>query len=73
MSNVDQLSQNFTLIFSAEPDCENMKRLDSIEIIYSGSDAVNEKIFEKVIRPSIIVEVPNEAFYAAINPDIGFK
>jgi hypothetical protein len=26
-----------------------------------------------VIRPSLIVELPNEEFYAAINPETGFN
>ena len=50
-----------------------MKRLDFLSVIYTGSNSENEEIFEKVISPSIIIELPDEEFYAKINPESGFK
>jgi hypothetical protein len=68
-----QLTEDFPLRFYANPACSIMKRVDFFQLMYTGSEKLNEDIFEKVISPSIIVELPNEEFYAAINPETGFE
>lgn len=63
---------NFTL--TALPICKNLKRVHSVEISFNCSiNSEEEEIWLDLINPSLQINMPDEEFYAFINPEIGFK
>ena len=68
---LSEMTKDVLFIVLATPECYTMKRVDFFEFQYAGSDKINEEIFEKVILPSLIIELPDEEFYA-LNSETGF-
>ena len=62
---------NFTL--NAKPLCSDLKRIHSVELVYNCTvDTEQEEIWYNIIEPSLTINMPDEEYYAKINPDKGF-
>ena len=54
--------------------CRNFMRVHSIEIEFEGEkNSYEEWIFTEILTPAVVINYPDEEFYAALDPLEGFS